>query len=153
MACILVLVPASKDRSRVHSYFKLEVTRGSESLNDLPQVTQRRETVPAELGALSEKALPSLHPLHPACACVGGAPSSLLAPGTLLLSKSGVYLFPGLQSAPLLCQVEAVEARPAFKEFTAQGGFLCQLNLPRQPESSPGPDAASCFPYSPPQGW
>ena len=120
MACILVLlVPASQDRSPVHSYFKLEVTRGSESLNDLPKVTQRRETVPAELGALSlEKACPRsiLSTLH--------VPVSVESPAhfwpqvLVLLSKSGVYLFPGLQSAPLLCQVEAVEARPAFKEFT-----------------------------------
>ena len=54
MACILgLLIPASQDRSHVHSYFKLEVTHGSESLSDLPKVMQRRETVPAELGALS----------------------------------------------------------------------------------------------------
>lgn len=43
----------------LHSYFKLEVTCGLESLSDLPKVTQRRETVPAEPGALSlEKPCP-----------------------------------------------------------------------------------------------
>ena len=105
LACILgLLIPASRDSSHVHSYFKLEVTHGLESLSDLPKVTQRRETVPAGPGALSlEKPCPRsiLSSLHThACVPVSVKRPAHFWPQVLvLLSKSEIYLFPGLLSS------------------------------------------------------